>query len=162
MTTYYQFSPSRVTAPTFTPTLDGNQYIITVVWNISARRYYVIGQTMDGQLIFAVPLVESIPSIPISEAIWDRQNARAVVTTTYPHPFVIGAPVIISVSSMTPSGYNGSGFALPLSNTEICYPVATDPGEVTVVGVVDYLINMVKPYFQSTLVYRNGMFEVSP
>lgn len=162
MTTYYQFSPSRITAPTFTPTLDGNQYIITIIWNISARRYYVIGQTMDGQLIFAVPLVESLPSIPILNATWDRQNARAVVTTTYPHPFVIGAPVKISVNSMVPSGYNGSGFALPLSKTEICYPVAIDPGEVTVVGVVDYLINMIKPYFQSTLVYRNTMFEVSP
>ena len=162
MTTYYQFAPSRISAPIYTFTLDGNQYSVTVVWNVSARRFYLLGQTMDSQLVFAVPLVESLPSIPILSATWDRSNARAVVTTTYPHPFIIGAPVKISVNSMTPSGYNGSGFALPLSKTEIAYPVAKDPGTATVVGFVDYVINMVQPYFKSTLVYRNTMFEVSP
>jgi hypothetical protein len=117
---------------------------------------------MDSVLIFAVPLIESLPSMTIVGATWDRQNARAVVTTEDPHPFVIGAPVNVSIGGMAPNGYNGSGYALPLSTTEIAYPVATDPGAVTVFGFVDYLINMVKPYFQSTLVYRNTMFEVSP
>jgi hypothetical protein len=162
MTTYYEFVPSRVSAPVFTPTLDGNQYNVTVVWNVSSKRYYIYVITMDGILIAAVPLIESPTSMPISNAYWDPQNARAVVTTTDPHPFIIGAPVKISINSMGPNGYNGSGFALPLSKTEICYPVAINPGEVTVMGVVDYLINLVAPYFKSTLVYRNQTFEVSP
>jgi hypothetical protein len=162
MTTYYQFIPSRVSAPVFTPTLDGNQYNVTITWNISARRYYVNVVTMGGILIAAVPLIESPTSMPISGAFWDPQNMRAVITTNAPHPFIIGAPVKVTISSMSPNGYNGSGFVLPLSKTEMCYPVSVDPGEVTVMGVVDYLINMVAPYFKSTLVYRNQTFEVSP
>lgn len=162
MTTYYQFIPSRVSAPVFTPTLDGNQYNVTVIWNISARRYYINVVTMDGILIAAVPLITSPASMPIANAVWDPQNMRAVLTLTNPHPFIIGAPVKVYINSMAPNGYNGSGFILPLSKTEICYPVPVNPGEVTVMGVVDYLINLVAPYFQSTLVYRNQMFEVSP
>jgi hypothetical protein len=101
--------------------------------------------------------------MPISDAYWDAQNMRAVVKTADPHPFRIGAPVKLSVNSITPSGYNGSGFALPLSKTELCYPVSTNPGLITVLGIVDWTINMVAPYFtQSTLVYRNTMFEVNP
>jgi hypothetical protein len=117
---------------------------------------------MDGILIAAVPLIESPTSMPISNAFWDPQNMRAVITTADPHPFIIGAPVKLTINSMNPNGFNGVGFVLPLSHTELCYPLPSNPGEVTVMGVVDYLINLVAPYFKSTLVYRNQMFEVSP
>jgi hypothetical protein len=162
VTTFYQFTPSRASAPVFTPTLDGNQYNVSIRWNISARRYYVNVVTMDGILVAAVPLITSPPSMPVSNAVWDPQNMRAVLTTANPHPFIIGAPMKVFINGMSPNAYNGAGFVLPLSKTEICYPVPIDPGQISVLGVVDYLINLVAPYFQSTLVYRNSMFEVSP
>jgi|HubBroStandDraft_2_1064218.scaffolds.fasta_scaffold00040_30 hypothetical protein len=162
MTTYYQFIPSRVSAPVFTPTLDGNQYTVSVTWNTSARRYYINVITMSGILIASVPLIESPASMAVSNAIWDPQNMRVVLTTVNPHPFIIGAPAKAFINGMSPDNYNGSGFILPLSKTELCYPLPSDPGSITTLGVVDYLINLVAPYFQSTLVFRNMMFEVSP
>jgi len=38
----------------------------------------------------------------------------------------------------------------------------SDPGTVTSAGEVSFLINMCAGYFNSTMIFRNGQFEVNP
>jgi hypothetical protein len=43
------------------------------------------------------------------------------------------------------------------------FPMPTDPGPVLVVGKVNRLLNMIDTVFtRSTMVYRNGAFEINP
>jgi hypothetical protein len=162
MTTYYHFAPSRKQAPAFMPTFDGAQYMVTVPWNVSGQRFYVKCLTINGRLVFNVPLVESTPPIEIESLDWDPFNKRVVVTTVDPHELPLGRVMNITVKRAFPTTYNGNGFASILNRTQFEYPLIQDPGQPTLMGTVEYLINMIKPYFQSTLIFRNRMFEVNP
>jgi hypothetical protein len=162
MTTFYNFVVSHIRAPSFTPTLDGQQYTITITFNISAQRYYINCLTIDGQLLFSVPLVESTQPIEIETLTWDQTNQRVVAKTVAPHGFTIGRVMNLSIINAKPGTYNGSGFCSILSETEFVYPMIPNPGQPFFMGAVQYLISMTKGYFQSTLVYRNRRFEVSP
>jgi hypothetical protein len=162
MTTYYSFIPSNVSAPNFMPTFDGTQYNVTIIYNISAQRYYVRCQTLNKDLIFLVPLVESDEPVEIIDYEWDEYNARVVATTKKPHGMPIGQTIIMNIINTKPDAYNGFGFGFVLSDTEFFYPMAQDPGQAIRFGVLDMFISMTKGYFNSTLVYRNKRFEVSP
>lgn len=162
MTTFFQFVPSLKRAPAFMPTFDGAQYSVTVVWNISARRFYVNCKDLSGNLIFMVPLIINPDPIELVSISYDPQNHRVVAQTIIPHGFPIGSVVNGNIVGCVPNGYNGSGLMSILSKTEIIYPMLNNPGQPALLGVFDYLISMTKGYFISTLVYRNGNFEVSP
>lgn len=62
MTTVIQFQPSALTAFQFQPTLDGDIYAAIVTWNLYGQRYYVNLSALDGTLIFAIPLIGSLPA----------------------------------------------------------------------------------------------------
>jgi hypothetical protein len=144
------------------PTLDGQQYNIQVIWNISAQRFYLNCQSIFGTLIFMVPLVINPDPIEIASLTYDNFNQRVVVKTVAPHNFPIGEVINASIINCVPTTYNGSGLLFVLSETEIVVPMSQDPGQATILGAVDYLISMTKGYFISTLIFRNGNFEVNP
>jgi hypothetical protein len=162
MTAYYPFVPSNVRAPSFTPMLDGENYTITILWNVSAQRYYVKCTSFNNNLIFMVPLVDTLIGMEIQSLIWDENNKVVIAKLAAPHNFPIGEIVNVSIIQTLPTTYNGSGMALIVGHNTFTYPVAQDPGAMYQAGVVQYLISMSKSYFNSTLIFRNRQFEVSP
>ena len=163
MTTYYSFTPSNDRPPYFMPTFDGNSYTIKILWNVSAKRYYIYcTSTINNNLIFMVPLIESSPSIVIKSLEWDQYNDRIVLETQVPHGFIVGSVVDLVISGCAPDDYNGTGLCTILSPTQIFYPLSAKPDDPDMYGVVSKIISLTKGYFLSTLVYRNGVFEVNP
>jgi hypothetical protein len=162
MTTYYPFSPTNRKAPTFIATLDGQYYTISILWNVSAQRYYLNCQSNSGVLIFMVPLVETDIGVHISTLTWDDNNNVVTATLTKEHSFPVGEIVNVDIVQAVPTTYNGSGMATIISKTAFTYPMKQDPGQMEQGGIVSFLVSMTKSYFNSTLVYRNKQFEVSP
>jgi hypothetical protein len=162
MTTNYPFVPSNVRAPSFTPIFDGENYTITVLWNVAAQRYYVKCTSFNNNLIFMVPLVETLIGAEILSLVWDENNKVVNATLAAPHNFQFGKIVNVSIIQALPSTYNGSGMALITGVNTFAYPMDLNPGAMYQAGVVQYLISMTKSYFKSTLIFRNRQFEVSP
>jgi hypothetical protein len=162
VTTYYQVIPNSKMAPSFMPTFDGNQYTITVMWNVSAKRYYIMCQDTNGNLIFFVPIVTTLIAFPLINVEYDEPNSRVVATVGNNIPFKIGSVFNANIINNQPVGYNGYGLASVLSETEFIYNLSPSPGLCTALGAVEFLVSLTQGYFQSTLIYRNGQFEVNP
>lgn len=162
MTTYYRFVPSNSRAPSFSPIFDGQAYTVTLLWNVSAQRYYVNCQSLLTGLVFMLPLIESIQPLEISGLEWDQINQRVVLETKIPHGLIIGKVLNINVINCIPTTYNGKGLGFALSPTQVAYPMITSPGQATIFGALDLFISMTKGYFLSTFVFRNQTFEVTP
>lgn len=163
MTTFYPFTPTNTPpAPYFQPTLDGVTYTITINNNLFGQRYYLFCTDQSGNIIFNVPVVTSLPSVPIENLTWDGPSQTATVTTVDPHGYQIGLTLDLTISGATPSAFNGTFPMLSTGSTTLTFFLADDPGQMTVAGALSYLISMTAGYFSSTLVYRNNTFEVSP
>jgi hypothetical protein len=162
MTTYFQFNTSNRRAPSFSPIFDGAVYRITVLWNISAQRYYVNCQDLFGNLIFMVPLVGNPDPFEIASLDYDDQNKRVIITTVKPHNAPVGQVIDLNVIGCIPIAYNGVGLLFVLNEMQMVCPMIQNPGPATTLGVVDYLISMTKGYFISTMIFRNDNFEVNP
>lgn len=164
MTTYFQFTPSASQAFNFQPTLDGQQYNVTVVWSLFGQRYYVTCTTLTGALIFHLPLIGSGVGKNIQAASWDAASNAATITTALPHGFKVGRPINLTIVDMQPDAYNGAQNCYVINGTQLTFPMASDPGAVSALGSAQYNINLAAGYFASTLVYRtaNSTFEVSP
>jgi hypothetical protein len=158
--TPYLFTPSTITVPSFSPILDGSTYNCTITWNVSAQRYYLNCFNMDGQRVFTVPVVESVPSIPINSLSWDINTKTATAVTSYNHNFSIGQEVIMVIEGATPGAYNGTVMCLMTGPNSFRYYIPTDPGTATTFGYANYLISLTAGYFASTLIFRNSVFEV--
>lgn len=50
----------------FQPTLDNAVYTVTVTWNVFGSRYYVNIKTVQGALVYTMPLIGSPQNYPIS------------------------------------------------------------------------------------------------
>ena len=61
MTTYIRFTPSNSTSPPFqfTAELDGNDYIISVTWNVYGQRWYITCTDVNGTVVRHEPLIGS-------------------------------------------------------------------------------------------------------
>lgn len=57
--TTFNFVTSRTVPFTFQPTLDGEAYLVTLQWNLYGQRYYILGQTLAGRVVFNTPLIAS-------------------------------------------------------------------------------------------------------
>lgn len=66
MTTYTDFAPPVNQMFQFQPTLDGNQYIVTVPWNQYGKRYYINIQDLLGNTVLFVALIGSPPDYDIN------------------------------------------------------------------------------------------------
>lgn len=162
MTTFTTFTPSGQVAFHFTPTLDGTQYIATVPWNLFGQRYYITIAQQDGTPVVTKPATESPVGVAIEALSWNLSTGLVTVTTTIPHGFGIGDTVVLTISGCAPDAYNGLVGALITGPSAFAYPLATDPGAASTFGAASQDIDILAGYFASTLVYRNGNFEVSP
>lgn len=158
--TLIPFTPSNKAAFQFQPTLDGQQYTGIVTWNLFGKRFYVNLYQLDGTQVFTLPLIESPAGAVIESLIWDAGIVEAA--TNDDHGFTVGATVQMTIAGCLPVEYNGDVLAFVTSDTTFTYPVSSDPGVATQFGVASYNISMTAGYFDSTLVFRNGQFEVTP
>jgi hypothetical protein len=173
MTTVIPFLPSNINQPNFVATFDGNDYRVVITWNVSARRYYVNIYGQDGTWIITVPLVQTPPARPVQSVVYD--NLRRVITvqmtdpSTWPVPLAkgglltpFGTIVDYTLENFDPVVLNARWRSLQVNEVTFSFPLANDPGEINILGTVSRYINMVGGLFNSTLIYRNGAFEVNP
>ena len=164
MTTYFPFTPSSQGAPSFQPTLDGNPYNIIITWNLYGQRYYLNCYDGNNVLVFCVPIIETAQSLPLQSLTWDALNLQVDVVTSGPHGFPIGGLALLTIAEVSPDGYNGA-FACSITGADtFSYSLSSNPGTVSsAAGNVSFLVSLCAGYFsQSTLVFRNGQFEVNP
>ena len=163
MTTFVDFTPSRVAAFQFQAQLDGANYNVVVTWSLFGRRYYINVYALDGTLVLSTPMVGSPAGVQLERLSWAHGQATAVASV--PHSFAVDSLVQVTVSGCSPDGYNGSVLAQVVDDMTLTYPVASDPGQATALGSVVYNVNLVAGYFDgSSLVYRapSNQFEISP
>lgn len=163
MTTYTQFQPSAQNVFTFQPTFDGEQYTVTVTWNLFGQRYYVNCFDLSNNLIFSLPLLGSPDGLTVQSLAWD--NGVVTVTTEVPHGYRAGVNVNQTLDQTTPSAYSGNYDMLVINDTQLTYSLPADPGICTGPGILLDDLNIGAGYFQtSTFVYRASsmQFEVNP
>jgi hypothetical protein len=174
MTTIIPFLPSNLFTPKFGATFDGNDYNVTITWNISAQRYYVNIYGIDGTWVVTVPLIQTPPARPMASVIYDNLRrmiiAQMTDPTTWPVPLSSaglltspGTIVDYTFENFDPAVLNARWRSLQVDVTTFSFPLANDPGEINILGSVSRYLNMVGGIFQtSTFIYRNGAFEISP
>lgn len=162
MTTFTQFAPTPQAPFSFMPTLDGQQYNAVVIWNLFGQRWYLNLYTLSNVLVLSIPLMPSPTPISILSLSW--ANGFVTAATNGPHGFILDATVDLTISGCAPDAYNGTVKALIVDPQTIEWPLASNPGTATQVGVASYDIDLVEGYFDSTLVFRDSTqnFEVSP
>ncbi len=174
MSTIIPFIPSNLVLPTFVATFDGDDYRVTVTWNVAAQRYFINIYGQDGSWIVTVPLIQTPPGRAIESFSYD--NLRRVATVSMVDPSQWSVP-ISAAGMMTPPGtivdytlenfdppvLNQGWSALHINDVTFSFPLADDPGQVHILGSVSRLIDMVEGIFlKTTFIYRNGAFEVNP
>lgn len=164
MTTFIPFQPSNVGPPQFTATFDEQQYIVKVVWGLFGQRYYVQCNALDGSLVFNLPLIASLAGKAIQTLVFNELTGNAEGTTVDPHAYKLASTLALTVSGASPDAYNGKQLVLITGKSSFTYPLklSADPGQAMIPGAMSYDISMSAGYFESTLVFRNGQFEVSP
>jgi hypothetical protein len=172
MTTIIPFLPSNLVAPKFKATFDGAQYEVTVTWNVSAQRYYINVYDVNRIWIITVPLISSPPARDVQSAYYDPFLNAIVVDLVDPSlwPCPLAGPITrpgtiieYTLDNFQPSTYNGKFRSLHINGTRFTFPMPIDPGPLIVLGRVNRLLSMVDTVFtRSTMVYRNGAFEISP
>lgn len=160
--TTFDFSPTTTAAFQFQPTFDGAVYNVIIPWSLFGRRYYVACYSLDGNLVFLVPLTGSPTGVAVQALEWKRGNV--IVTSATPHGFKPGQTTEITISGCVPPAYNGKFKVLAVDPVTLSYPLASNPGQATTLGHADQNESLTAGYFDSTLVYRtaNRQFEVSP
>jgi hypothetical protein len=157
------FVPSNVSPPTFNATLDGSPHSITVTWNVSAMRYYLNVYDVYGTWILTTPLVTSPTGEAVSAISYDPQRRLMNVTKASGLQVKPGTIVDYTLTGFDPPAVNGLWRCLHLDTWRFTFPIPQDPGPVMTLGSVNRILNMIGSVFQqSTLIYRNGSFEVSP
>lgn len=169
MTTYFPFVPSNQTPPSFQPTLDGQVYNAVVTWNLFGADYYINLLTLNGDLVFCRAMSGSPTGVAIEAISWVHQTVD--VTTIEPHGYKIGNTVKLTLSGNAPDSLNGLFSCLVIGPYDFTFPLATDPGPATQLGLAEYNINFLAGYlnaagqpFSSTMVFRQQaqQFEITP
>jgi hypothetical protein len=173
MSTIIPFIPSNLFVPTFAVTLDGNSYTVVVTWNVAAQRYYINIYAQDGTWIITVPLIQTPPSRGVNGLSYDSIRRVMTVELVAPPywPVPIGSTgtfsppgtmVDYTLENFDPIVLNAKWRSLHINDTYFEFQLADDPGQINMLGSVAQYTNMVGGLFQSTLIYRNGAFEVNP
>lgn len=173
MTTIIPFLPSNLFVPKFPVVLDGQNYTVTVTWNVSAQRYYVNVYDNVGNWIVTVPMTQSPPSRAVNGLSYDPLRRVMTVELVAPPfwPVPIGSTGTFSpagtivdyyLENFDPTSLNAKWRCLHINDTFFSFPLEQNPGEINLLGSVSQYMNMVGGLFKSTLIYRNGAFEVSP
>jgi hypothetical protein len=172
MTTIIPFLPSNIRTPSFDATFDGNPHKVVITWNVSSQRYFINVYSSTGTWIITTALVSSPPPRNVANAVYDPFLNAVNVMLVDPSLWSIpvggsltkpGTMIDYTLEGFQPNTYNGKFRCLHLNDTGFTFPMDTDPGSLIVLGRVSRLLNMIDTVFEtSTMVYRNGFFEINP
>jgi len=173
MSTIIPFIPSNITTPQIDVTLDGNSCYILITWNVSAQRYYInIYDKATQGWIITVPLISSPPPRNLQSVRYDPFLSSVVAQLVDPSWWPIpsygpatppGLMVDYTLENFQPDTYNGKFRCMHIDSMTFTFPMPNNPGPLVVMGRVNRILNMVESVMQtSTLIYRNGAFEVNP
>jgi hypothetical protein len=172
MTTIIPFLPSNIMTPVFNAVLDGNNHKIAVTWNISAQRYYVNVYDFNGTWIITVPLISTPPARAVKSTQYDPFLNAVVVELVDPSRWPVpttgpvtkpGTMIDYTLEGYQPDTYNGKFRCLHINDTMFTFPMDTDPGPLIVLGRASRMLSMIDTVFKtSSMVYRNGAFEINP
>jgi hypothetical protein len=163
MTTIVPVSFSPLQAPSFTITLDGTEYTVTLTWNLYGQRYYINVSDLSNNLILSLPLIGSPDGIVIESLTW--ASGLVTVTTSLPHGYRPGTTVRLTLGNVTPDAYNGVFDMLVTGASTLTFPLMSNPGVATAPGILFTNIDLAAGYFEtSTLVWRpsSSQLEVNP
>jgi hypothetical protein len=164
VTTVVPFIPSNIRAPSFHAILDGSDRNIVVTWNVAAQRYFINVYDMDGTWRVTTPIITSPPGENVTSFRFDPAAKSVTVVKATGLRRKPGTIMRYWFSGFQPAAINGLyPRCLVLDTLTFTYPAAADPGPVTVLGTVHRRLSMVAGIFlNSTLIYRNGAFEIDP
>jgi hypothetical protein len=163
VTTLIPFLPSNTRAPSFTATLDGATYTIAVTWNISSARYFLNIYDAAGNWILTTALVTTPPGMAIDQASYDPMTGLVTIIKHTGWHRKPGQIVRYTLEGFDPPVLNGLWRCLTTDTLTFSFPINQDPGAIVTLGTANRLMNMIASKFtQSTLIYRNGNFEVNP
>lgn len=161
MTTFVSFVPSTISAFSFQPTLGGNPYIVTVLWNVFRQGYYISVSDISGNLILYRSLVATGPSYPASFS-WAQGTVTAALTANHNVP--ICSVVAVNISE-TDSGFDGTYQALSTGAQTLTYPLPANPNQSNPIsGNVNFALNLVSGYVANGWLvfhYDSQTFEFS-
>jgi hypothetical protein len=166
MTSYYPFQPSSAGPFQFQPTLDGQQYIAVVTWNFFGQRFYLNLSDVSGNQVLSRAVIGSPDGLVIETLSWsdNEGTGEVTITTDEPHGWDVGQTVELAIDGASPDGWNGTWRMLATSETELTFPLSTNPGSASSVGTLYDDISLTKFYFDSSIIYRESSrtFEVRP
>lgn len=142
MSTFVDFVPSTVAAFSFQATTAGQQYNVTITWNVFGQRYYYNVTDLAGNLILCRGLAASGP---ILSAVFTWGNGVATATTQAAHNVPVGSLASVNMSQ-TNSGFDGDVQSLATGPNTLTYALLTDPGVEPTAGVVNFSLNLVAGY----------------
>jgi hypothetical protein len=164
MATIIDFQPGPGAPPfAFNPTLDGQVYSASVTWNIFGQRWYLTLQDLGGNLIFHRALTGTRTGLQIQTLAW--ANGRVSGTTEVPQDLRIGDTFRLTIAGCLPDAYNVADAMVFITGpTTFQYQLAANPGQATLLGTISAMLDLAKPFFESSLIYRlpNNQFEISP
>ena len=138
-----QVNVSVQVAPTPATLQQSGAFISQGGTDLSPSTYAMITQPSD--------LVPLLPAPAALSAITWSANV-VTVTASASHNLPVGQTMLLTISGVTPTGYNGTYPCTITSTTQFTYPLATNPGSETVLGTwTNYsateLTQMVTTYF---------------
>jgi hypothetical protein len=173
MTTVIPFLPSNIVTPSISVTLDGVDHDVRITWNVSSQRFFInVYRKSDGAWIITTALVSSPPARGVQSAVYDPFLNSVDVTFEDPSlwPLPVSGPITkpgtiieYTLEGFQPPTYNGKFRCLHRDPLVFTFPMPTNPGPIVILGRVSRLLSMIDTVFQiSTMVYRNGAFEITP
>lgn len=172
MTTIIPFIPSNLVAPSFRAVFDGVDHNVIITWNVSAQRYYVNVYTSNGAWVITIPLFASPPGRAAANAVYDPFLNAVIVDLVDPSlwPCPLAGPITkpgtiidYTLENFQPLTYNGRFRSLHINSQRFSFPIDFNPGQLVVLGQVSRYLNMIESVFQtSSMIYRNGSFEINP
>lgn len=100
--------------------------------NLAAGSYRLLTSATDITSLLASEVIQSITW----ESSTSGTNNVALIELAAPHGWNIGDAVKVTISGVTPSGYNGTFTATVISTTAFTIPMETNPGAASVMGTV--------------------------
>lgn len=155
-TTVFPFTPSQTAPFQFRPTLDGQQYQATVLWNFAGQRWYMQVASLTGTLIAFVPVVGSLSAVQASLTTTIGQRIATLSNRTgfvQPDWLIASANVAAGTTIRAMSGST-------IYMSQAASLTGTDAG-----ALFSFDLNLMGGYFfQTALVFRDALsqFAVYP
>lgn len=162
MTQIFRLVPSNTQAPSFSPILDGDPYTVVVTWNVSAQRFYINIYSVGGTLVCSVPLIASTSGVPLASLVYDPAQKMMIATRAARFWRPIGQIVQFTLQDCDPASLNGQYDCTVMSATQFSFPIDSDPGPIKQPGSNQRYMDMLGPWFSSSMIFRNSQFEVRP